>query len=90
MTVTIKKFERMDSHTDTQDICRGDEIIGEIVKTHSQPAGALSLTDSRGPVESYEVDLESGSRFFLASDYPTARAAHAAAKAYAQTVSVEG
>lgn len=94
MTNTIKfqKFTRVDCGTDEQDIKDGEAFIGSIIKSYAQPVGALGLVDSRGLVESYAVEIWGGKdtpddfggeRFFDVANYPSARAALKAAKAWA-------
>lgn len=88
-TVKTSRFERVDCASDEQDILLNGEAVGTIVKTHAQPAEALSLVDSRGPVSGYEVVIWIGdderTETFAAKDYESARKAHTAAKTWART-----
>jgi hypothetical protein len=89
MTVSFSRFDRIDSHSDSMTVLRDGISVGEIVKTHGTPPEALSMVDTRGRVEHYDVDLwvnedgDSVNRLFRVCDYPTARAALKAAKAWA-------
>ena len=58
--------------------------VGTIRKAHAPFPLALSLIDTPGPVESYEVEMDDSddSVWFVVADYSSARAALAAAKAY--------
>ena len=80
MKVIFSKFERVDCASDEMDAYVGDTWAGGIIKTHAQPIGALSSVDSRGLVESYEVEVGDVCEMFLVENFKSARAALAAAK----------
>ena len=88
--VTFERFNRIDCHSDLMRIMRGAELVGEIVKSHDQPAHRLSLVDSRGPVAYYELTAYAAEddvcEMFDVRNYPSARAALTAAKARARQI----
>lgn len=84
--VTFGRLERIDSHSAELDIYCDGEDAGTLIKLHGEREGALSLTDTPGRVESYEVELDGrGSRVFHVESYGNdARRALKAAKEWAR------
>lgn len=90
--IKFARMEQVDGHTGQIEIMRDDEYIGSIVKTHHDLPGALSLVDTPGPVERYDVMIESQEghgpldleRTFEVENYSNARAALTAAKTWAR------
>ena len=92
MALSFSAWERIDSHTFSREAhSASGDLLAEITKNHGNAEGALSLTDTPGRVESYELTAwpegsEEVEVLFEVSDHKSARAALAAAKARAEAL----